>query len=364
MNPYPRTWIDIDLTALTHNLDVVRQSLPQGCRLALVAKADAYGHGLVPVARAAAHGHVDWICVATVQEGVALRGAGLETPIIVISPILPVEAEQAVYYDLRVVVESLEVAEAISNAASKQSSGAKLHLEVDTGLSRFGCDPSRAAELAKAIRTLPNIELEGLCQHFVDSGFNQPRTDAQASAFNGLVGVVGAVPIVHACNSAGVFHAPDEMRQMVRVGILAFGIDPYDVTNGQLRPVLSWNARVTALRKVPAGATVSYSETYSCQRDTRIATLGVGYGDGYPRALSSKGVVTLHGQRAPIIGLVCMDQLLVDVTDLDHVAIGDVAELIGPNMSVRELAELAGTNCHEITTRIMGRVPRRYQGSG
>lgn len=362
MNPYPRTWIEIDLKALAHNLDLVRASLPNGCKLALVAKADAYGHGLIPVCRAAADGHADWICVATVQEGLSLREAGLELPILVISPVLAIEAEQAVYYDLRIVVESMEVASALSKAAVGQGRTARIHLEVDTGLSRFGCSPDSVAGLATAIRSLPNVELEGFCQHFVDSGFNKPRTIQQATQFDELGDLVGEVSMTHACNSAGVFVAPQEAHQMVRVGILAYGIDPYGVTNGQVRPILSWSARITAIREVPKGATVSYSETFVCERNTRIATLGVGYGDGYPRSLSNKGQVWINGTSAPVIGLVCMDQLLADVTDVSRVSVGDTVELIGPHVSVVQLANLANTNCHEITTRIMGRVPRRYSG--
>ncbi|MBL8061240.1 MAG: alanine racemase [Chthonomonas sp.] len=362
MNPYPRTWIEIDLAALGHNLDHVRHLLPAGCRLALVAKADAYGHGLIPIARTAAHGHADWLCVATIQEGLAVREAGIDIPVLVISPILAIEAEQAVYYDLRVVVESLEVAAALSKAAAGQGKRAIIHLEVDTGLSRFGCNPEELCALADTIRALPSVELEGLCQHFVDSGLNPERTQAQAREFDELAQRVGPVKLTHACNSAGIFAAPRECRDMVRIGILAYGIDPNDLTQSRLAPVLAWNARVTALRTVPSGATVSYSETYACKRETVIATLGVGYGDGYPRALSNKGIVSIHGELAPVIGLVCMDQLLIDVTDVPKTKIGDVAQLIGPDVSVEKLAQLANTNCHEITTRIMGRVPRRYSG--
>ena len=360
MNPYPRTWIDIDLPALGHNLGLVRQAVPAGCRVALVAKADAYGHGLIPVARYAAQGFADWLCVATVQEGLTLRDAGLPCPILVISPILPIEAEQAVFYDLRVVVERVETAKAVSDAALHQGKTAVVHLEVDTGLSRFGCTPEDAPTVASLIRSLPNLELEGFCQHYVDSGFNDPRTAEQSALFESLLPEMGAFKIVHACNSAGAIKVPKETHEMVRIGILAYGIDPYGISGGEAKPLLTWKARITALRTVPAGSTVSYSETYRCDRETIIATLGAGYGDGYPRSLSSKGVASIHGTEAQVIGLVCMDQMLIDVTDIPGVELGDEAFLIGDGVTVERLAALAGTNCHEITTRIMSRVPRRY----
>lgn len=360
MNPYPRTWIDIELPALAHNLEIVRRAVGQDCRIALVAKADAYGHGLVPVARYASQGAADWVCVATVQEGLTLRDAGILCPILVISPILPVEAEQAVFYDLRVVVERYETAQALSQAAVHQGKLARIHLEIDTGLSRFGCTSEEAPVLADQIRALPSVELEGVCQHYVDSGFNDTRTIEQSALFESILPSVGEVKMTHACNSAGAFKASGEAHDMVRIGILAYGIDPYGLSNGEARRMLTWKARVTAIRTVPAGSTVSYSETFQCERETIIATLGAGYGDGYPRSLSSKGVVGIGDAEAPVIGLVCMDQLLIDVTDVPGVSIGDEACLIGEGVTVERLAKLAGTNCHEITTRIMSRVPRRY----
>ncbi len=360
MNPYPRTWIDIDLPRLADNLTIVRRAIPADCLIALVVKADAYGHGLVPVARFAAQGHADWLCVATVQEGLALRDAGIPCPILVISPILPVEAEQAVFYDLRVVVERYETALALSDAANHQGKLARIHLEVDTGLARFGCTPEEAATIADQIRALPNVELEGICHHYVDSGNNEPRTKEQSAIFREVAARVGEVALLHSSNSAGAIKFSGDAYSMVRIGILAYGIDPYDLAPEGAQPLLKWKARITALRTVAEGATVSYSETYRCPRNTVIATLGVGYGDGYPRSLSSRGIVSVQGIEAPIIGLVCMDQMLIDVTNIPYVGIGDEVDLIGGKVTVEGLASLAQTNCHEITTRIMSRVPRRY----
>lgn len=364
MVPFPRTWLTIRLDHLAHNLGEVRSRLKAGTRLGLVAKADAYGHGLVPVSRhAVAHG-ADWLCVATVQEGIAVRDAGISAPLLVLSPILPLEAEQAVFYRLRVSVECLETVEALSTAAEAQNATAPIHVEVDTGLSRFGCSPHEAEALIKASQSRIGIEVEGLSQHFVDSGNDPEETARQSEEFASLVRRLSALgirpPVVHACNSAGILRAETAQADLVRTGIYAYGVDPYDLGPLPVRPVMSWSARITALRTVPAGTGFSYAGTQRATRQTRVATLGVGYGDGYPRSLSRRGVVEILGREAPVLGLVCMDQLLVDVTDIPEAHLGVDAQLIGEKVSVTRLAELAETNPHEIVTRIMSRVPRRY----
>jgi len=361
VNPYPRTWIEIDLPALAHNLALVRGRIG-GAVLTLVAKADAYGHGLVPVARFALRNGADWIGVATVQEGIALRDAGIDSPILVLSPILEVEAQQAVFYDLRLMVERLDLGQAISQAAQEMGRQAITHLPVDTGLARFGASPEDVPDLLAGLRRLPGLKVEGIGTHFADSGFNRERTAEQAATFGALLSKIDREGLmIHASNSAATSKYPEHVHDMVRVGIAAYGIDPYDMFGGLARPVLTWKARVMSLRRRPAGSLVSYSGTFECPRETLVATLGAGYGDGYPRSLSNAGFVTLGGVRAPVIGLVCMDQVLVDVTNVPSVAIGDEACLIGDSATVVELSHLAKTNVHEIVTRIMSRVPRRYR---
>lgn len=364
MNPFPRTWIDVDLGAIRDNLGWLRGRLPEGVKVALVAKADAYGHGLVPVGRYAAENGADWLCVATVQEGLSLRDAGVESPILVLSPILPVEAEQAVFYDLRITLERAETARAVSEAAAGQNRIAKVHLEVDTGLARFGAMPDEVLDLARQIAADPHLELEGVCQHFIDSGNDPDTTALQMGLFRAVLDAVqdGGVelPMVHAANSAGATLRRDATFDLVRIGILAYGVDPYKMAGGALRPVMRWRTRVTALRQIPTGAGVSYCSTHRVSRPSVIATLGVGYGDGYPRSLSSKGKVLVRGQEADVVGLVCMDQVLIDATDVAGIEIGDEVELIGPTITVERLAGWASTNVHEIVTRIMSRVPRRY----
>lgn len=364
MNPYPRTWIDIDLSLLAGNLAHVRRAVGPKPLLALVAKADAYGHGLIPIVRQAIRSGADWICVATVQEGIALRDAGISAPILVISPILPVEAEQAVFYDLRITIERMETAQALNDAGIRQEKNALVHIEVDTGLSRFGCEVSKTTELLQNLTTLERVEVEGLSHHYIDSGQNDDRTKIQIKIFNDLIAELSELNIcpkmLHGSNSAGAISYPEHALDMVRVGILAYGIDPYGIKGETTKPLLNWFTRVTALREIPKGQSVGYCEGYKAYRDAKIATLGAGYGDGYPRSLSNLGRVVIRGQIARVIGLVCMDQMMVEVTEIEHLEVGDIATLIGPDQPVELLARYSKTNCHEIPTRIMSRVPRRY----
>ena len=344
------------------NLSLVRGIVGEGVAIALVTKADAYGHGLIPVSRYAARNGADWIAVATVQEGIALRDAGLDVPIIVLSPMLPVEAEQAVFYGLDVVVERVETAEALSRAASAERQ-ARVHLKVDTGLSRFGASPQEAAAVAKAIAALPHLSLVGISQHFSDAS-NEDVTKLQAERFEDALAKCNKEGLefewVHMANSTAASRCPKTRKNLVRIGMSAYGFGAPAQKIG-CRPVLSWSARVTAMRTVPAGTALSYGGTHVVQRESRIATVGVGYGDGYPRSAGGRCNVVLRGSAAPVVGAVCMDQLLADVTDIPDVNIGDVAALIGDGTTADGLAEAAGTIAHEILTRIMSRVPRRYE---
>ncbi len=335
-----------------------------GVGIALVTKADAYGHGLVPISRYALRHGADWAAVATVQEGISLRDAGIDAPIMALSPILDIEAEQAVFYDLDVLTENLQTARALEEAAKDVGKPARVHLKVDTGLHRFGCLPEGAVELGCRICELPNVRLVGIAQHFADSPKDPDFTRLQIDRWLKVLADCRSAGLsfqhVQAANSAGAIRYPEARGNLVRIGILGYGIDPVNLLEGTVKPVLSWTARVTAMREAPSGDTVGYSGTYRLRRDSRLATVGAGYGDGYPRTLSSKGVVEIRGQKAQVVGLICMDQIIVDVTDIPGAAIGDEVKLIGGSVDVPLLASLADTNSHEIVTRIMSRVPRRY----
>lgn len=365
MQPYPRTWTDIDLPALAHNLGAVRRRIANDkVAIALVTKADAYGHGLVPVSRYAMRNGADWAAVATVQEGIALRDAGIDAKVMALSPILDIEAEQAVFYGLDVLTENIDTARALDKAAKSVGKPARIHLKVDTGLHRFGCEPEDAVSLAKSIKSLSDVELVGIAQHFADSSRDPDFTRLQIERWQRVLAECQhagiSFEVVQAANSAGTIKYPEIHGNLVRVGIIGYGIDPFDLLEGDAHPVMRWTARVTAMRAAKSGDPVGYSGTHRLGRASRLATVGAGYGDGYPRTLSNKGVVEVRGMHAPVVGLVCMDQIIVDVTDIPDAEIGDEVKLIGGTVQVPLLAQLADTNSHEIVTRVMSRVPRRY----
>ncbi|MBA4291482.1 alanine racemase [bacterium] len=362
MEPYPRTWAEINFPAMAHNFRVIRSHIGPTPKIGLVCKADAYGHGLVPVGRFAARNGADWLCVASVQEGVALRDSGLDCPIMVMSPTLPVEAGQAIFYNLDVFVESSAAIQHYQTTAASQDRIARLHLKVDTGLHRFGCTPNQILSLTREIQSQSNLFLAGIAQHFLNSSSNPERTNAQLSTFHqSLTNLeVPEETLIHTANSAATALYPESRHSLVRVGMHAYGIDPDNLYQNQLIPVMRWFTRITSLRHVAPGETVSYNGTWQATTPSTIATLGVGYGDGYPRALSNKSEVFLQGQTVPQVGLVCMDQIMIEVTTVPNPQIGDVVELLGENIRVPTLARAADTNSHEIVTRLMTRVNRRY----
>ncbi|MBA3725852.1 MAG: alanine racemase [Armatimonadetes bacterium] len=363
---YPRTWVEVDLDAFSHNLTAIRAALPATTKVALVTKADAYGHGLVPISRVAVQHGADFIAVATVQEGISLREAEIEAPIVVLAPTLGLEAKHAVYYRLRNLVESYEAAVSISEAAVELGTEAQVHLKIDTGMSRFGVQAEQAADLAEKIDALPNIDLEGAATHFANSGQEPEYTAWQYGRFQKALCEMEArgiqIRIRHCANSGAIIRFPSAVMDMARVGILAYGITHVGKTELDLRQVLTWKARIMALRQLPKGTKVSYNLTYETPAASLIATLGVGYGDGYHRFLSNRGATVVHGKLAPIRGVVCMDQLMIDVTEIPEVKIGDEVGLIQGPVSAEYLAEIVGTTPHEMTTRIMSRVPRKYVG--
>ncbi len=364
MQPYPRVWAEIDLKALDHNLRYLRGVIGEGPQIALVAKADGYGHGLVPISRQALRSGAEWIAIATVSEAIGLRDAGIDAPILVLSPMLPIEADQAVFYELDVMAENDLIIEAMEKAAESQNRKAHLHLKVDTGLHRFGCQPDEALRLAQRIHSSKWIEFRGIAQHFVDSTGDDEKTKGQIAIFHRVLDQLEEAgclpPVIHMANSAGTVKHPAARHTLVRIGQYGYGLDPRNVCQGNLKPVMRMMARVTSIRDVKAGETIGYASTYKAERDMKIATLGAGYGDGYPRHLGSKGVVWLKGKERPVCGLVCMDLMMIDVSESPSVELGDIAVLIGDEIKAGRLADLSGTNSHEIVTRIMSRVPRRY----
>jgi len=351
---------------LRHNIAQLRARLASGARFCFVVKADAYGHGLVQIAKCGEREGVGWLAVATVAEGVVLREAGVQIPILTLSPVLPLDADTVTRHGLRAMVEESEAARALSVAAKRQGVTLKIHLKVDTGMARFGVQPENAVALAREIVAMPGLELEGIATHFSSAAVDLDYTEGQYRTFSALLADLAQsdihIPIVHCTNSAALMRFSHVQHQLVRTGLLAFGIRNVPCPDVGLQPVMTWRTRIMALREIPAGRRVGYAGTWTTEKRTRVATLGAGYADGYPRELSNKGRVVIHGREAPIRGIVCMDQTMVDVTDIPEAKIGDVAGLVEGPVSAERLAEWVGTTPHEIPCRLTARVQRVYVG--
>lgn len=373
--PY-QTQVHVHLTNIVANLRAVRERVGPDPQILFAVKADGYGHGAVDVARAAvAAGAADWLGVATVPEGLELRRAGIDAPILKLSatfaPDVGAEMAVAAGADISLVVCDRDEVDALQRVCAGRGLVAGVHLKIDTGMGRIGCPPSEAPALACVIeRDCPALSLEGLMTHLPVSDVpdQDEFTAAQIARFAACCSHVeqtlGRSVPAHCANSGGILGHPDSWLDMVRPGIMAYGSypDPSTPRTVELLPGLSWVTRVSFVKKVAAGTSVSYGRTWVAPRDTVIATLPVGYGDGYDRHLSNSGHVLLGGRSVPIVGRVCMDQLMVDAGTTASVAVGDRVVLIGRDgteeITAEDMAIQLGTIPYEVTCRISHRVPR------
>ena len=368
------TWGEVDLDAVRANARQLA-ALAAPAELLAVVKADAYGHGAVPVARAALDAGATWLGVALVEEGTALRDVGLDAPVLVLSEPPPEAASTVVRAGLTPVVYTEQGVEALAKAVADAARDEPLpvHLKVDTGMHRVGCTPARARSLVEAVVARPELDLEGICTHCaVADEPDRPETRAQLDEFQRLLDALGdtaARPrLLHAANSAALLAFPDARYDLVRVGIALYGVAPGPGVADRvaLAPALSLRARVTYVKELPAGSRVSYGLRYAMPDAGRVATVPVGYADGVPRNLGlAGGEVLIGGQRHPIAGAVTMDQLMVDVGDA-AVDVGDEVVLLGAQggeaITAEEWAARLGTIAYEVVTGIGPRVPRRYVG--
>ncbi len=367
-------WGEVDLDAVRANTRALAAVAAPAALLAVV-KADAYGHGAVPVARAALDAGATWLGVALVEEGAALRAAGIDAPVLLLSEPPPEAAGAVVAAELTPVVYTEPGIEALAKAVAEHPPDTPLpvHLKVDTGMHRVGCDPEAATALVGAVDARPELVLDGLCTHLaVADEPDRPENDVQLDQFRRLLQHLdagrGRPPVVHAANSAALLALPDARFDLVRVGIALYGVAPAPALTGRvpLTPVLSLRARVTYVKELPAGARLSYGLRYELERRARVATVPVGYADGVPRNLGLRGgEVLIGGRRHPIAGTVTMDQLMVDVGDAP-VDVGDEVVLLGAQgtdeVTATEWAERLDTIAYEIVTGIGPRVPRHYLG--
>lgn len=357
----------IDLDALRHNYSVAARRAG-GRKVLAVVKAQAYGHGAVAVAQRFVELGVHMLGVALVEEGRELRRAGIIAPVLVMGPVRPGQAERIVREGLASVVYSLPVAQALSRAAAAEGKRVSVHVKVDTGMGRIGLPPEDALPFIEELAALTGIELEGLMTHFADADLKDKAfASAQMDRFEALVRSLQDrgidVPLRHAANSAAVLGYDRALLTMVRPGLMLYGYDPLEQGGGgELRPVLSLVTRIAYCKRVPAGTPISYGRTFVTTRESVIATVPIGYADGYRRSLSNKGEALVRGCRVPVVGRVCMDMTMLDVTDVPGAAEGDETVLIGHQgaecITADEVAEKTGTIAYEVLCGISARVPR------
>ena len=372
---YFRTQAKIDLDAVEYNYNNTRAKLPQGCKLLGVIKADAYGHGAVELARFLEN-KCDFFGVACIEEAVELKKAGIKTPILILGYVAPAFYDLVVKYDIRIPVFSYDTAKALSDEAVKQGKTVPFHFCIDTGMSRIGFQVNEeSADICKEICALPNIEAEGLFSHFATADETDlTKALAQREKYKTFVEMLESrgiqIPIKHLNNSAGIMNF-DEYFDMCRMGIILYGLYPSEEVDKSLldiKPVMSWLTHISHIKTLEAGREVSYGGTFKTTEPRVIATIPVGYADGYPRCLSNKGRVIINGQYAPIVGRVCMDQFMVDVTDVDGAELDSVVTLVGKDgdaeLSMEEVSNAAYSFNYELPCRVARRVPRTYYKDG
>lgn len=365
-------WAEIDLSAIAHNVMQVRKVTASKAKVCAVVKADAYGHGAVAVARTALESGADCLAVAIVNEAVELRKAGFRVPILVLGYTPSCQAGLLVKNDITQTLFSLEMAQALSAAAVAAGKTAKVHIKIDTGMGRIGICPSDAGCFAAAVAALPGIYIEGVYSHFASSdSLDKSFTNEQYRRFmEGLEFIKGRgipIPIRHIANSAAVLELPHMHLDMVRPGIILYGLWPSAEVqrNIALKPAMKLKTQIAFIKVMGPKSSISYGRTYFTIRNSRIATLPVGYADGWSRLLANKTQVLVHGLRAPVLGRICMDQCMIDVTHIPDVRVDDEVLLFGTDeLSVDEVAAAMGTINYEIVCMVGKRVPRCYVGEG
>lgn len=369
------TIAEIDLACIARNIQAIRRFMGPGCEILAVVKADAYGHGAIPVARTALNNGANWLGVALMEEGIALRRSGIIAPILVLSQLFPIQAQIALRYNLSCAVATYEFAEALSNAAVKEGKKAKCHVKVDTGMGRIGLHPTQIVSFVRRIAMLPNIEIEGIFTHLATAE-EEDKTFLmrQLSLFHDAIDALRAGGIqaqyYHAANSMAAITVPEARFDIVRPGILIYGLTPVygerakkTRTELGITPALSLKTKVVFVKRCAPGTPIGYGSTYTTDRTSTVATLPIGYGDGLSRALSNCGEVLVRGMRLPIIGRICMDQCMVSAGDLE-LDVEDEVVIIGSQgkeeITGEEVAEKLNTVSHEVLCAISKRVPRVY----
>lgn len=364
-----RTYVEIDVDALRHNINLARARVGSKVKILCLVKANAYGHGAVEIVKHCGD-LLDYLGVATIDEGIELRQNGVNLPILVVGDVAKSRYVDAVDYDIEITVHSLQGAKTLDDFCKSNGKIAKAHIAVDTGMGRIGFLPNEVTD-AVEVCGLDHIAVKGIFTHFAKADErDKSYTDMQKKLFDEFVesirGVGADVGLRHVANSASILDLPNCNCDMVRMGIMTYGLFPsteVDAT-ADLRAVMSLYSHIIHIKTLRKGQSISYGGDYVTQRDTVVATVSVGYGDGYPRALSNKGYALIGGKKAPILGRVCMDQTMIDVTHIQDARVGDRVTLIGrdgeENITADDIAKLVGNINYEIVCSIAPRVPRIY----
>jgi alanine racemase len=368
------TYATISLAALAHNLSRIKRYLPPSCEILAVVKANAYGHGAVEIARALTCQGIERFAVASLDEGIALRQAGLSTSIVVLGALFEEQVSDLIAHQLTPVVSDGCILPALAKVAQSHPTPYPIHLKVETGMGRLGFSPEELLTLLDNPLLHSSLQVEGLMTHLADAdGKDSTVTERQLGDFRVVLEQIRqrglTLPLVHAANSAAIVRFPDAHFSLVRPGIMLYGYHtlPATIPAPDLKPVLSLRTTIAQLRTIPQGGTVSYNGTFVATRPTRIAVLPIGYADGYSRQLSHRGSVLIQGRRAPIVGLVCMDMTMVDVTDIAPLQVGETVTLIGQQgeeaIWADEVAGWIDTIPYEVLCGIGSRVPRLYESA-
>ena len=378
MKQHDRVCAEIDLDAIAYNMEQMRNRIGGDAKLIAVVKTDGYGHGAVPIAQMFEEFSYVWgYAVACLEEAADLREHGIKKPVLVLGCVFPDQYEDMLNYDIRPAVYTEEMADAISGTAVRLGKTAHFHIKIDTGMGRIGFPVSEeSADIIERISRLPNVRLEGMFTHFAKADeTDKTYTMMQHERFMWMKEQIEergiSIRYFDCDNSAGIIDLPDMRHDLARAGISTYGMYPSDEVKKEavdLKPALRLTSHVTYVKDVAAGTPISYGGTFVAPEQMKVATIPVGYGDGYPRSLSNKGYVLIHGKRARILGRVCMDQFMVDVTDIPETGFMDQVTLIGRDgderITVEDLSELSGRFNYEFVCCLGKRIPRIYKRGG
>lgn len=383
MRAQKRAWAEIDLDAIEHNIKAIRKHVNKDAKILGVVKADAYGHGFLEVAKTLLDGGADALAVAFLDEAVQLRSCNIDCPILILGHTPSEYASELVGKDIMPTVFSIELAEAVSRAAVKQKKIGKIHIKIDTGMTRVGFKYTEEAgvkeqtlDMISRINDLPNLEIDGIFTHFaVADDDDDEYTFRQFELFKELCGRLEErgirINTRHCCNSAALMRFPQMHMDMVRPGIILYGLYPSELVDKSildLKPAMTLKARITHVKDVPGGVSISYGRKYVTDKPMKIATIPIGYADGYSRLLSSKAQVIAHEKFCDVVGNICMDQCMIDVSAVNNIAVGDDVILFGGSdhteIPVESLADKMGTINYEILCVIGKRIPRVYLKGG